>query len=93
MALGQQDLTEQIIAAAFEVYRVLGYGFLEKIYQRAMQVELQARGLRAPIEKEIRVVYKGFEVGHYKSDILVNDAVIVELKSAKVFVPTTNPSY
>ena len=61
--LQHQELTEQIIGAAFEVHNTLGYGFLEKVYQRAMQVELRARGLEVKIEREIRVTYKGVEVG------------------------------
>jgi GxxExxY protein len=48
---------------------VLGYGFLERVYQRAMQVELQRRGFTAEIEAEIRVMYKGAEVGFYKADL------------------------
>jgi GxxExxY protein len=58
MDLLHQDITEQIIGSAFEVYNVLGYGFLEKVYQRAMQAELIARGIRAAIEHEIFVYYK-----------------------------------
>jgi GxxExxY protein len=46
-----KDITEQIIGAAFEVHRVLGYGFLERVYQRALQVELQNRGLTAALER------------------------------------------
>ena len=60
----RDPVTQDIIGAAFEVHRVLGYGFLEKVYQRAMQVELQARGLKAIIEAEIRVYFKGVEVGY-----------------------------
>lgn len=85
MELLHKEITEKIIAAAFEVYHVLGYGFLEKVYQRAMQVELQARGLIAEIESEIRVTHKGVEVGFYKADIFVNRCVIVELKVAKTY--------
>jgi GxxExxY protein len=85
MELLRKEITEKIIAAAFEVYRVLGYGFLEKVYQRAMQVELQARGLTAEIESEARVTYKGVAVGFYKADIFVNKCVIVELKVAKTY--------
>jgi GxxExxY protein len=87
MELEHKDITEQIIGAAFEVHRVLGYGFLEKVYQLAMQVELQARGLKALIEAEIHVIYKGVQVGFYKSDLFVNDCVIVELKVAKSYNP------
>jgi GxxExxY protein len=63
MELAHSEITEQIIGAAFEVYRELGYGFLEKVYQRAMQVELQRRGLRAEMEHKIKVNYKGVIVG------------------------------
>ena len=87
MELQHKDVTEQIIGAAFEVYRVLGYGFLERVYQRALQVELQSRGLKADIESKIQVVYKGTIVGEYKADVFVNDCVIVELKVAKNYCP------
>jgi GxxExxY protein len=80
-----KDITEAIIAAAFEVHNVLGYGFLERVYQRAMQVELQLRGFKAEIENEIVVHYKGAVVGLYKADIWVNDSIIVELKVAKSY--------
>ena len=91
MELQHKDITEAIIGSAFEVYNVLGYGFLEKVYQRAMQVELQARGFKAMFEAEIRVNYKGVEVGFYKADLWVNDCVIVELKVAKAYVPDDEP--
>jgi GxxExxY protein len=80
--LSHRDVTEQIIGAAFEVHNHLGYGFLERVYQRAMNVELQARGLVVETEAEIRVFYKGVEVGFYKADLFVNACVIVELKVA-----------
>jgi GxxExxY protein len=91
MALVHEDITEAIIGAAFEVYNVLGYGFLERVYQRAMQVELQARGFKAEIEAEIRVLYKTVEVGFYMADIWVNDCVIAELKVAKSYVAGDEP--
>jgi GxxExxY protein len=85
MELEHKDVTEQIIGAAFEVHRVLGYGFLEKVYQRALQVELQQRGLKAETEHRIKVFYKGVVVGDYQADVFVNDVVIVELKVAKTY--------
>jgi GxxExxY protein len=91
MDLQHKELTEQIIGAAFEVYNTLGYGFLEKVYQRAMQVELRARGLNAEMESEIRVIYKGSEVGFYKADLFVNDCVIVELKVARAYNTEDEP--
>jgi GxxExxY protein len=87
MILEQQNVTEKIIGAAFEVHRLLGYGFLEKVYQRAMQVELQAQGLQAELEHKLTVLYKGTVVGDYVADLLVENTVIVELKVAPEFRP------
>jgi GxxExxY protein len=91
MELAHAEITEQIIGAAFEVFKVLGYGFLEKVYQRAMQVELQSRGLTAEIESKIKVMYKGVVVGDYQADIFVNNCVIVELKVAKEIQTADEP--
>jgi GxxExxY protein len=87
MALLHADVTEQIIGAAFEVHRVLGYGFLERVYRRAMIVELGLRGLQAIDESKIKVHYKGQIVGDYEADLWVNELVIVELKIAKEYNP------
>ncbi len=91
MALQHENTTEQIIGAAFEVYGVLGYGFLEKVYQKAMQTELIKRGLKAEREHEITVYYKNVAVGDYQADLLVEDAVIVELKVAKTYRSDDEP--
>jgi GxxExxY protein len=91
MELQSKDITGAIIGAAFEVYNVLGYGFLEKVYQLAMQVELQSRGFKADIESKIVVRYKGFNVGLYSADLWVNDCVIVELKVAKSYMSDDEP--
>ena len=91
MKLPEQDVTEQIIGAAFEVHKLLGYGFLEKVYQRAMKVELEARGLTTTIEAEIRVTYKGVEVGFYRADLFVVERVIVEVKVAPDYCPADEP--
>ncbi len=64
--------TEAIIGAAFEVHQELGYGFLERVYQRALQVELVRRGVAAEIERRIQVQYKGVVVGDYDVDLIVN---------------------
>jgi GxxExxY protein len=77
MALERGEITEQIIGAAFDVYSILGYGFLEKVYQRAMQMELRSRGLKAEIEEKIKVWYKDELVGDYQADLWVADRVIV----------------
>jgi GxxExxY protein len=91
MELLHKEITEQIIGAAFEVYRVLGYGFLEKVYQRAMKVELEARGLTAAMESQIKVIYKSEIVGYYQRDLFVNGVVIVELKVAKDYLQADEP--
>ena len=85
MELIHADVTEQIIGAAFEVHREMGYGFLERVYQRSMQVELTIRGFKAEIENKIKVYYKGHIVGDYAADIFVENVVIVELKVAKEY--------
>jgi GxxExxY protein len=77
-----EGTTRKIIGAAFEVHDQLGYGFLERVYQRALQVELLRRGATAEIEKRIQVHYKGAVVGDYDADVLVDGCVIVEIKVA-----------
>jgi GxxExxY protein len=80
---GARDrVTHDIIGAAFEVHRELGYGFLEKVYLRAMQTELKLRGQNAELEHRISVQYKGVGVGDYAADLLVAKRVLVELKIA-----------
>jgi GxxExxY protein len=87
MPLLHGEVTEQIIGAAFEVHRILGYGFLERVYQRAMIVELALRGLQALEEAPIKVYYKEHVVGDYEADLWVDGKVIVELKIAKDYNP------
>ncbi len=77
-----KEVTQAIIGAAFEVHGQLGYGFLERVYQRAMQVELVQRGFRTEIERRLTVRYKNVVVGDYDADLLVEEAVIVEIKVA-----------
>jgi GxxExxY protein len=80
--LVHEETTKKIIGAAFEVHDQLGYGFLERVYQRALQVELLRRGATAEIEKRIQVHYKGAVVGDYNAYVLVDGCVIVEIKVA-----------
>ncbi len=70
-----------IIGCAFEVYNALGYGFLESVYEKSMLVELNDVGLKVESQVPILVEYKGNNVGEYIADIVVDDKVIVELKS------------
>jgi len=76
-----QPVTQNLIGAAFEVRNVPGFGFLKKVYQRAMQVELQARGVKIELEPKIQVQFKGVIVGDYAADLPVADKIIVELKT------------
>ncbi len=82
-----KEITEKIIGAAFEVHKVLGYGFLERVYQKALQVELARNGVQAELERRIKVLYKGVIVGDYEADLFVQESVIVELKVAKEYNP------
>jgi GxxExxY protein len=82
-----QPVTQQLIGAAFEVHNILGFGFLEKVYQRAMQVELQAHGVKVELEPKIQVEFKGVIVGDYAADLLVADKIIVELKTDAHYQP------
>lgn len=81
----EPELTEKIIGAAFEVANVLGPGFLEKIYERAMIRELALRGLGAKPQVSFRVSYKGHYLGEYMADLVVEEKVIVELKCVDRF--------
>jgi len=85
LGLAHGETTSRIIGAAFEVHNTLGYGFLEKVYQRAMQVELIKRGSRAELETAVNVFYKRAVVGEYYADLLVDGCVIVEIKVAKCY--------
>ena len=77
------DLTEKIINAAYKVHNVLGFGFLEKVYQNALMIELKRMGLKVSSEMPINVYYRNEIVGEYIADIIVEDKVILELKAVK----------
>jgi GxxExxY protein len=77
------DITDKIISAFYTVYNTLGYGFLEKVYRNAMTIELRKQGLVVVPEAPIHVYYDGQVVGEYFADLLVADAVLVELKATR----------
>ena len=77
------DVTYAVRGTVFEVNRILGSGFLEKVYENALLLELRQRGLKADSQVPIKVFYKGEMVGEYFADILVEDKVIVELKAVE----------
>jgi GxxExxY protein len=76
------EITEKIIKAFYTVYNSLGYGFLERVYEHAMAIELRKLGLTVLEQSPINVYYKGILVGEYFADLLVEGLVIVELKAA-----------
>lgn len=82
-----EDLTSKIIACAYKVHNTLGFGFLETVYQNALLIELLKAGLQTEKEKEIQVYYDAQLVGGYLADIIVEDKVILELKSVKDLHP------
>jgi len=75
------DITCAIRGAIFEVNKVLGSGFLEKVYENSLLTELKSRGLKAENQSPLKVKYKGEIVGDYFADIIVEDKVLVELKT------------
>ena len=81
------DLIKTVLGAAFEVSHQLGHGFLEKVYQRALILELGSRGLPVAFEVPLEVAYKGQCVGTYIADILVGGCIIVELKAVEALLP------
>jgi GxxExxY protein len=86
MELLHKELTDKIIKAFYDVYNELGFGFLERVYQNSLFLELKARGFQVEAQKQIMVYYKGFEVGEYYADIIVDNLVILELKAAECLV-------
>ena len=77
------ELTEKIITIFYKVYNKFGYGFLEKVYENAMTIELKKKNFSATSQSPIKVVYEGEIIGEYYADILVDNKVIVEIKAAK----------
>ena len=77
-----KELTGAIIGAAMAVHRELGSGFLEKVYENSLCVELHRRGVSFEQQKSIPVHYAGEQVGQYFADLLVDNVVVVEVKHA-----------
>ena len=81
-----EELTEQIIGAFYTVYNALGYGFLEKVYENALAIELRKMGLHVVCQHPIQVHYDGQVVGEFFADMVVNDLVIVEVKAVRTLL-------
>ena len=78
-----RELIEKIIGCAYAVYNNMGFGFLESVYEKCLLIELEKAGLQAESQKPIDVLYEGQLVGQFVADIVVNDTVILELKSVR----------
>jgi GxxExxY protein len=78
-----EELTHQIISCAYQVYNILGFGFLESVYKKAMLIELERNKLKAEPEKPLKVYYSDKVVGEFYVDLMVEDEIIVELKSVE----------
>jgi GxxExxY protein len=81
--LKHEEVTEKIIGVFYEVYNELGHGFLESVYEQAMVIALGQAGLAVKVQAPIAVYFRGRQVGDFRADILVDDAVLVELKAAR----------
>lgn len=85
--LRHKELTEKIIGIFFEVYNELGPGLLESVYERSMAIALRAAGLQVAQQVPIPVYFRGELVGEFSADLLVERAVILELKAARAMDP------
>jgi GxxExxY protein len=81
-----QELSGQILKSFYSVYNKLGFGFLEKVYQNALIIELIRNGLKVEKQKQINVYYDNLLVGEYYADLIVDDTIILELKAAEAIV-------
>jgi GxxExxY protein len=86
--LKYSELTEKIIGAFYDVYNELGHGFLESVYSEAMLVAVEQAGLHASREVPVPVWFRGQKVGQYFADLLVDDAVLIELKAVRTLEPS-----
>ena len=78
-----EDITRKIIGCAYRVYNAMGFGFLESVYEKCLIIELRLMGLKVESQKPIPVTYQGHSVGDFTADLVVEEQVIVELKSVQ----------
>jgi len=87
MSMLHEEITGKIINAFYEVYNVMGYGFLERVYENSMMIELEEMGMIVEKQKAIKVYFKKKIVGDYFADILAEEKVIIELKTVSKILP------
>jgi GxxExxY protein len=80
-----EELSGRIIEAALEVHQVLGPGFLESVYEKALRLALTKRGICWAHQREVRIFFEGIEIGIHRLDLIVEEQIIVELKAVKTF--------
>jgi GxxExxY protein len=80
------DLTQRIIGIFYDVYNELGYGFLECVYREAMRLALTQAGLSVSVEVPVPVEFRGTVIGTFRADLIVNDLVLIELKSCEALI-------
>jgi len=85
--LMEEELSYRIRGCVFEVYRQLGAGFLEKVYERALLLELRSAGLKVEAQVPLAVHYKSCQIGHFAVDLVVEDRVLLELKAVSALRP------
>ncbi len=85
--LKHKELTQKVIGVFFEVYNELGHGFLESVYQKAFEVALNTKGLRAFRKIEVPVWFRGAKVGDFEADVLVEKVLLLELKAVRCLNP------
>ena len=81
-----KKITDDILKIYYDIYNQLGYGFLEKIYQNAMFLELKKKGYKVEAQKPIKVYYKNQLLGEYFTDLLIEDKIILELKACELLM-------
>src|SRR3982751_800276 len=84
----ERELTGEIISSFYDCYNILGYGFLESVYRKALAMELRARGIPSREEGAVDVMFKGVTLGVFRFDLLVDDRVLVEAKAGPCLGPT-----
>ena len=82
-----RGLSERVIGVFFETYNELGFGFLESVYENAFALQLEQAGLRVNRQHPIVVRFKGHVVGEFRADLLIEDVLLVEIKSVKLLTP------
>lgn len=80
------ELTDKIIRCAYNVFDELGSGFLETVYQNALQIELKQNGFQVEVQHPIKVLYKGVEIGQYYADLFVEEKITIELKAVQILI-------